>query len=312
MKNIGIIGICGFAGQYLKRELLSCGYEVWGVDIVSNGDDVISADMLDPEQVNKIVEEKKPDVIFNLAGQASPGVSWDDPIKTMHINVDIAVNLIDALRKYSPKTRLILIGSANQYDMRNIPAGAISEDAPQLAESPYDVSKSAQESLVRILGKKYGLDIIMTRSFNHIGPGQKTGFVVTDYCQRIVNLEEGVSDTVEIRSLDSWRDFADVRDTVRAYRLLMEKGHTGEIYNVGSGNAYYIHDIVSTLIGLSEKASACVVLPPSQKENSSFPRLYSDNSKIHEHTGFTPEYRIEQTLKDVLEDYRRKGAALLT
>lgn len=307
MKNVGIIGINGFAGQYLKRELLENGYSVWGVDVVASDEDTIQADMLDAEAVDRILEQKKPDAVFNLAGLASPGASWDDPVKTMHINVDIAVNLMQAIRNHCPKARLILIGSANQYDMRNIPAGPIAEDAPQLAESPYDVSKSAQESLVRVLGKKYGLDIIMTRSFNHIGPGQKTGFVVTDYCQRIVDLEKGLTDTIEVRSLDSWRDFADVRDTVHAYRLLLEKGRSGEIYNVGSGNAYYIFDIVSALINMSEKAKAVVDLPASQKENSQFPRVYSDNSKIFNDTGFVPKYPIEQTLKDVLEDYRRKG-----
>lgn len=307
MKSVGIIGINGFAGKYLKKELQSSGYEVWGVDIVSDDDDTIVADMLDPKAVEEIIREKKPDAVFNLAGQASPNVSWEKVILTMHINIDIAVNLIEAIRKHSPKTRLILIGSANQYDMRNLPDGPIDENAPQLAESPYDVSKSAQEGLVRVLGKKYDLDIILTRSFNHIGPGQKPGFVVTDYCQRIVDLERGNSDSIEIRSLDGWRDFADVRDTVTAYRLLMEKGQKGEIYNVGSGKAYYIHDIVSTLIGLSEKASAVAVLPPSKKDCSAFPKVYSDNSKLARDTGFAPKYPIEQTLKDVLESYRNQA-----
>jgi len=306
MKNVGIIGINGFAGQYLKRELLENGYSVWGVDVVAS-EDVICADMLDRQAVDRIMEEKKPDAVFNLAGLASPGASWDDPVKTMHINVDIAVNLMQAIHNHCPKARLILIGSANQYDMRNIPAGPIAEDAPQLAESPYDVSKTAQESLVRVLGRKYDLDIIMTRSFNHIGPGQKTGFVVTDYCQRIVDLESGRADSIEIRPLDSWRDFADVRDTVRAYRLLLEKGRKGEIYNVGSGKAYYIFDIVSSLINMSEKARSVAVLPASQKEASQFPEVYSDNSKIFADTGFVPEYPIEQTLADVLNDYRRKA-----
>ena len=307
MKNVGIIGINGFAGKYLKAELLSSGYEVWGVDIVSNDEDTIVADMLDPQAVDRIIAEKKPDAVFNLAGQASPNISWEKVVLTMHINIDIAVNLIEAIRKHTLKTRLILIGSANQYDMRNLPAGPISEDAPQLAESPYDVSKSAQESLVRVLGKKYDLDIIMTRSFNHIGPGQKPGFVVTDYCQRIVDLENGKSDSIEIRSLDGWRDFADVRDTVTAYRLLMEKGRSGEIYNVGAGKAYYIQDIVETLINLSGKAKAVAVLPPSRKDNSAFPKVYSDNSKLKNDTGFEPKFPIEQTLKDVLESYRNQA-----
>ena len=292
MKNIGIIGINGFAGQYLKRELLENGYQVWGADVVASDEDTIQADMLDAAAVDRIIAEKKPDAVFNLAGLASPGASWDDPVKTMHINVDIAVNLMQAIRNHCPNTRLILIGSANQYDMRNIPAGPIAEDAPQLAESPYDVSKSAQESLVRVLGKKYDLDKL---------------YPDREVLERIVDLERGLTDNIEIRSLDSWRDFADVRDTVRAYRLLLEKGRKGEIYNVGSGNAYYIFDIVSTLINMSEAARAVVKLPASQKENSAFPKVFSDNTKIFQDTGFVPEYAIEQTLADVLEDYRKKG-----
>jgi len=303
MKTVGIIGINGFAGRYLRKELETSGYDVWGVDIQSFDDKTVQANMLDATAVDAIISEKKPDYLVNLAGQASPGVSWERVVDTMHMNIDISVNIIDAVRKHCPNTRMLFIGSANQYDTDTI-KGPINESAKQKSGSPYAVSKVAQESLLWLLAEKFNLDIIMTRSFNHIGPGQRPGFVVTDYCTRIVALERGESETMEIRSMDAWRDFADVRDTVRAYRLLLEKGHKGEVYNVGSGKAYYIQDIIASLISMSEVAKAKVTLPDSKKETGTANRNYSDNGKIFAHTGFEPKIDICDTLKDVLNDYR--------
>ncbi len=299
-----VVGANGFAGTYLRRELEDNGYEVFGVDVVSNNDKVRVVDMLDPKKADDLIAEIKPDIIFNLAGQAAPSISWDRVLLTMHLNIDISVNILEAVRKNCPSCRVILIGSANQYDGSKAVDGVITEETPLNCTSPYDVSKNAQEDLVFLMARKYDLDVIMTRSFNHIGPGQKTGFVVTDYCKRIVDLENGLIDTFTFGNLDSWRDFSDARDVVRAYRLLAEKGEKNEIYNVGSGKSFYIRDLIGNLIDLSEKAKAKVTLPP-RLDDDKLVHVRADITKLQKATGFEAQYDVFETIKDVLEDYRK-------
>ena len=298
-----LIGANGFAGKYLRQELESHDYEVFSVDAVTSDPSVRKVDMLDPVLSEEIIREASPDIIFNLAGQAAPSISWEKVLLTMHLNIDISVNILEAVRKVCPKTRVILIGSANQYDGSKAVDGVISEDTPLNNTSPYDISKNTQEEIVKMMASRYGLDVIMTRSFNHIGPGQKTGFVVTDYCQRIVDLENGKIDTFTFGNLDSWRDFSDVRDVVRAYRLIAEKGDSGEIYNVGSGKSFYIRDIIGKLVEMSPKASSKVVLP-IRLDDDKLVHVRADITKLQKATGFEAKYDIFETIRDVLESFR--------
>ena len=197
MKKALVIGAMGFAGSALIDELKANGYDVIGSDIVSDGDDVIKADMLDKAQAFDLISEVKPDVIFNLAGQASPLISWKDINLTMHLNVDLSVNIAEAVLAACPETTILYIGSANQYDMVSYGRLQIDEACPLVDNSPYAISKNTQEAVLKLLIAKKGLKAIFTRSFNHIGPKQKEGFVVTDYCKRIALLEKGDIDTFE-------------------------------------------------------------------------------------------------------------------
>ncbi|MBO7453079.1 MAG: NAD-dependent epimerase/dehydratase family protein [Clostridiales bacterium] len=298
-----LIGANGFAGKYLRQELESHDYEVFSVDAVTSDPSVRKVDMLDPVLSEEIIREASPDIIFNLAGQAAPSISWEKVLLTMHLNIDISVNILEAVRKICPKTRVILIGSANQYDGSKAVDGVISEETPLNNTSPYDISKNTQEEIVKMMASRYDLDVIMTRSFNHIGPGQKTGFVVTDYCQRIVDLENGKIDTFTFGNLDSWRDFSDVRDVVRAYRLIAEKGESGEIYNVGSGKSFYIRDIIGKLVEMSPLASSKVTLP-SRLDDDKLVHVRADITKLQKATGFEAKCDIFETIKDVLESFR--------
>ena len=299
-----LIGANGFAGKYLRRELENNSYEVISVDAVTSDPSIRKIDMLDPNMSEELIRETAPDIIFNLAGQAAPSISWEKILLTMHLNIDISVNILEAVRKHCPKARVILIGSANQYDGSKAVDGVISESTPLNNTSPYDISKNTQEELVRMMVARYDLDVIMTRSFNHIGPGQRPGFVVTDYCKRIVSLEKGEIDTFAFGNLDSWRDFSDVRDVVRAYRLIAEKGRKGEIYNVGSGKSFYIRDLIGKLVEQSQKAMEAVTLPPRLPDDE-LVHVRADISKLKDISGFEPEYDVFETVKDVLEDYRR-------
>lgn len=297
-----LIGANGFAGRYLRSELESCGYEVVGVDVVSD-ERTRKVDMLDPKASEEIIAEVKPDLIFNLAGQAAPSISWEKILLTMHLNIDISVNIANAVRIHCPKCRILLIGSANQYDISRSETGIITEETPLNGSSPYDVSKNTQEELMRLMAKKYDLDIMMTRSFNHIGRGQKTGFVVTDYCKRIVDLERGLIDTFSFGNLDSWRDFSDARDVVRAYRLIAENGKSGEIYNVGSGRSFYIRDLIGALVEASPKAMEKVTLPP-RLDDDALLHVRADISKLRSIADFEPQYDVFETVRDVLQSFR--------
>ncbi len=300
-----VIGAMGFAGRALTKELKDNGYEVIGTDIVSDGDDVIKADMLNKEEAHDLISRIRPDIIFNLAGQASPLISWKDINLTMHLNVDLSVNIAEAVLASCPDTKILYIGSANQYDMASSSKPEIDESCPLVDNAPYAISKNTQEAILKLLILKKGLKAVFTRSFNHIGPTQKEGFVVTDYCKRIALLEKGEIDTFEYGNLDSWRDFSDVRDVVRAYRLLGEKGRTGEVYNVGSGKSFYIRDMIGTLVEASPKATSATTLPVRLPDDQ-LVHYRADISKLSADTGFEPEYDIKDTLISVLEAYRKR------
>ena len=305
MKKALVIGAMGFAGSSLTEELISSGYEVTGTDIISDGKDIIKADMLNKAEASDLIAEVKPDVIFNLAGQASPQISWKDINLTMHLNVDLSVNIAEAVLEHCPDTRILYIGSANQYEMASSDKPEIDESCPLADNSPYAISKNTQEAVLKLLIEKKGLEAVFTRSFNHIGPAQKEGFVVTDYCKRIALLEKRQIDTFEYGDLDSWRDFSDVRDVVRAYRLLGEKGRTGEVYNVGSGRSFYIRDMIGTLVEASPKASSATTLPVRLPDDH-LVHYRADITKLSKDTGFEPLFDIKDTLLSVLEAYRER------
>lgn len=304
-KTALIIGCNGFAGNYLYKELEGAGYEVFGADVCEDKSkkNTFVVDMLDFSSCSKLFEQVKPDYVFNLAGQAAPSISWEKINLTMHLNVDISVNIALSVAKHCPKARILFIGSANQYDVSSSKDGLIGEDCPVNGTSPYDVSKNTQEVLVKLIAERFNLEYIFTRSFNHIGAGQKTGFVITDYSKRIVDLERGLIDTFSFGNLNSWRDFSDVRDVVRAYRLLAEKGVSGKIYNVGSGKSTYIRDMIGVLVENSDAAMEKVMLPKRLDDNELI-HVRADISELQKDTGFEPSIDISNTLLEVLEYYR--------
>ena len=301
MKKVLIIGINGFAGQHLRQELSNHNYEVYGVDLTSHDAHTYASDMLIPESVNHVMAVVQPDGVFNLSGFASPHLSWQHVTKTIQLNVEISTNLAMAMKENCPKSRLLVVGSSNQYDVDACKNQPIDENSPRKADDPYSISKQAQEDLLMLLAHKYNLDIMITRSFNHIGVGQKKNFVVTDFASGIVEVERGKKQALTVGNLDAWRDFSDVRDSVRAYRLLYEKGHSGEIYNVGSGQTRQIKWILEKLISFSNKKIPVVC---HETKSGTASKMICNYEKLKRHTGFCPEINIETTLREVLEYYR--------
>ena len=300
-----ITGSEGFVGKYLRAELEAHGYDVTGLDLAP-GEKTVAVNLLEAEKVDALLEEMQPEVIFHLAGQANVGLSWKKPAMTMEINLIAAVNLMEAARKYCPGCAIVLVGSSDEYGNLKEKGQLVSEETPLQPVTPYAISKIAQEQTGQAYAKAYGMKICMTRSFNHGGAGQKTGFMIPDFAQGIVKVERGEEDAVCVGNLVSKRDFTHVKDIVRAYRLIAEKGKAGEIYNVGSGKTYSAQEVLDRLIAMA-KAPVAVKQDPARMRPSDTPVICCDHSKLTRDTGWEPEIPLDVILKDTLEWYRGKS-----
>ncbi|MGI6152815.1 MAG: GDP-mannose 4,6-dehydratase [Christensenellaceae bacterium] len=296
-----ITGAGGFVGGYLADELICSGYEVIKTDIKG---EVRAADLLNFDAVKKLIDDVRPDVVFHLAGQASVKLSWSNPQLTFRLNVEGTANLLDAVRAANCKAKILLIGSGDEYGKVEEQDCPIKETQPLKPQTPYAISKQAQEEFALLYARSYDMDIVMTRSFNHTGPGQQKGFVVPDFASRIAEIEKGAEPVIKVGNLKARRDFSDVRDIVRGYRLLAEMGKSGEIYNIGSGTAYAVKELLDHLIEISNKKIE-VVEDPEKMRPVDTPLVVGDIRKIQEQTGYERHYSIEKTLEDTL-DYWRK------
>ena len=300
-----ITGSSGFVGQYLRTELEAAGYETTGLDL-REGNGTLAVDMLDAEKVADALRRVLPDVIFHLAGQANVGVSWKEPGKTIAMNEIAAVNLLEAVRVICPDTAVVLVGSSDQYGPLGEAGGSVNEETPTQPMNPYAISKAAQERLGQAYAAAYGTRALMTRSFNHSGAGQRTGFMVPDFASRIVRVERGEAETVSVGNLTAKRDLTHVKDIVRAYRLIAERGRAGEIYNVGSGTAYSAGEVLDRLIALA-KCPIPVRQDPALMRPSDTPVICCDHTKLTRDTGWEPRLGLDEILKDVLDDYRERN-----
>lgn len=305
MKKALITGINGFAGTYLSRELRQNGYHVFGIDVAgAAGEGVFFCDIMDTDATAGVMREVAPDVVFHLAGQASVGRSWAEPVLTMETNIVPAVNLLDAAAGLGKECRLLVIGSSDQYGVVKPEECPIPETRPNAPVTPYAVSKQAQENLLRCLAISQKADVVFTRSFNHTGPGQKQGFVVPDLACRVLAAKES-DGIVKAGNLKARRDFSDVRDSVRAYRLLAEKGRAGEVYNVGSGNAHSVEWILQMLMELAG-VTLPVEMDAANLRPVDVPLLAADITKLTADTGYQPEIPIEHTLRDILDYFAKE------
>lgn len=306
-----ITGVDGFVGYYLTKHLLEQGDQVYGTTILpgykNESITLMTMDLLEPAQIEAVIEKVCPDVIYHLAGQSAVGLSWDKPQLTMNINVNGTLNLLDAVRKSNAnkQTRILIVGSSDQYGPVKPEECPISEERQLSPVSPYGISKMAQEQMAKLYAKSYGMEIVMVRAFNHIGPLQNKNFVVADFASRIAEIEKGGEPIIKVGNLEAYRDFTDVRDIVRGYRLLMEKGHAGEVYNIGSGKAIKVREILERLIKLSTKEIK-VEVDLAKMRPVDVPLVECDNHKIKEDTGWQAVLSIQATLEDTLTYWRKK------
>jgi GDP-4-dehydro-6-deoxy-D-mannose reductase len=302
-----ITGAGGFVGKHLSRHLLENqpGIEIHGTSLESTPYDsdvpVIyhKVDLRDAETVQSLIEKVRPDHIYHLAAQSSPSASFADPWDTIENNVRPQVNIFQTCLALKVKPRILIISSAEIYPEKELP---IDEDTQFRPVSPYGVSKVSQEMLGLQYYEKHELPIVRVRPFNHTGPGQREGFIAPDFAMKIAKIEAGQqTNVIEVRNLKAQLDFTDVRDVVRAYALLMEKGMLGEVYNLASGKIYRAKEILDILLNYSHIHPEIV---PTANQRDSLKTGSAE--RLRRATGWEPTIPFEQTLLDLLNDCRQR------
>ena len=300
----------GFVGPYLVRHLKDeLGYEVTVTKteketLAMDGAVVKNLDILDKNQISELLNEEKPDYLFHLAAQSSVAYSWKNPTLTVDVNIKGCVNLLEAVKDADEKPRVLLIGSGEEYGHIKKDECPIIEDNVLRPGNIYAATKSCQNMLGKIYSDAYGLDIMMVRAFNHIGPNQTPVFVVADFCKQVADIEKGKQEPViYVGNLSAKRDFTDVRDVVKAYALLVKGGKRGETYNVGRGHAVTIEDILKEIVSMSDKDIE-VKVDEKKLRPVDVPIIEPDIEKIKKEVGWEPVIELRQTLEETLEYWR--------
>lgn len=299
MPKVLITGADGFVGKYMSKHLSENGYEVITTDIQGNVDAIL--DITNRPQIVQVLEEYQVDAIVNLAGFSSVKESWTDPQSAFSLNVNGTLNILSTVRKVDPSIRILIVGSSQEYGHVNT-IEFVNEDFAMNPANPYAMSKYAQEQMTVMLAREWGLDTVMTRSFNHYGFGQPKGFVISDFASSIAAIENGSGHCMNVENIDVYRDLTDVRDIVNAYRLLLEKGKTNSIYNVGSGRVYHIREILERMISLSTAPDIKIQTAKIRKNETNY--IGCDNDKLLTETGWTPRYALYDSLKEILDFWR--------
>tara|TARA_B100000614_G_scaffold178427_1_gene159317 strand:- start:1729 stop:2640 length:912 start_codon:yes stop_codon:yes gene_type:complete len=288
-----ITGSEGFVGQHLAEHLSREGDEVFCSDLSLGG-----PDLLDPVGTTGLIAKVQPDHVYHLAGQADVRASWEDPLMTFRVNAEGTLNVLRACQLSNVK-RVICISSAEVYGSVEESDLPITERHAINPSNPYAASKSAAEVLCKQMNSQ-GLQIMRARSFNHFGPGQKENFVVAALTKRMLLAQQLEQSEILVGNLATIRDFTDVRDVVRAYRLILTKGEGGNVYNVCSGIGRKISELATTLLS-KINSELELKLDTKLQRPSDTPVLIGDYSKLHKQTGWEPRIGFDRTIEDTIE-----------
>jgi GDP-4-dehydro-6-deoxy-D-mannose reductase len=305
-----VTGGSGFAGSHLI-ELLAGSHRVVAWSHASSPPAAVAGaarwqtvDLLEQDQVTAAVREARPVAIVHLAGVPNVGESWDDTALPLEVNVLGTHRLLHAVREAGQRCRIVVSGSAHVYAPSPDP---IDERHPLAPASPYALSKLAQEQLALRAASEDGLEVIVTRSFNHTGPRQTTSFVAPSMARQIAQIERGgIEPVIRVGNLDARRDLLDVRDVVRAYAALLEGGTPGTIYNVSSGVARPIRDVLAALIARA-RVPIRIETDPARLRPHDIPVLVGDASRLRAATGWEPVIPFDRTIDDLLAYWRGKA-----
>ncbi len=295
MKTL-VSGLSGFVGAHLSKVC----------DCVDLGDPTTGVDLRDPASICGVVEDVKPDAVVHLAAQSFVPRSFEDPQETFDINFQGTFNLLQALKATGFTGRFLYIGSGDMYGLVDEEQLPIQETTPLRPRNPYAVSKVAAEALCYQWSQTEAFDVIMTRPFNQIGPGQDALFVVASFAQQVAAIKAGEQEAIiEVGDIDVTRDFSDVRDVVEAYKLLLEKGQNGEVYNVCSGKERSVRCILEALMYLHD-VDAEVKTASDRLRRSEQRRVCGANDKLRKDTGWERRITLENSLKDILSYWENK------
>lgn len=306
MNKVLIFGIAGFVGSYLTKEFQNAGYQVFGSDICdeikTENIEYIKADLLDYESVSSVIGRLEPDMIVNLAAVSSVGLSWRIPQTTVSVNVVGALNILESARQLETLPKVMFIGSSEEYETSDKP---IDERVNLNANNPYGISKVTQERFAELYRERYGMQIYCVRPFNHTGIGQKDSFVLPSFCKQAAEIEKsGQPGVIKVGNLSARRDFSHVKDIVRAYRMILESDNCRTIYNVGSGTAYGLDEMLEFIISLCQQ-KITVEVDPDRFRPVDTPVICCDNSMIKNQLGWSPEFTIFDALKELFEDLKK-------
>jgi GDP-4-dehydro-6-deoxy-D-mannose reductase len=287
-----VTGANGFVGVHLLEHL------------AGSGDEVIpsAVDITDRALIASHVADARPDVIYHLAAQADVGGSWDAPIPTLRVNIEGTLNVLDAAVA-AGVDRVLAVTSADIYGPVEEADLPLTESQPVRPVSPYGASKASADIMCLAAGLAHGLEVVRARSFNHLGPGQSDKFVASAIASRIVHNERSGATSVRIGNLDARRDVTDVRDVVRAYRLLMTDGVAGEVYHVCSGIDRSVRELADMLVSMATHEMS-LDPDPALFRPVDLAVLRGDNTKIRTATGWQPDIDIDTTLRDLLDFWR--------
>ncbi len=311
-----VTGISGFVGGHLTEHLLASGDLVVGLSASGRWPEDLAhlaaeariepCDLaaITPDAMTELIVRKRPEAIYHLAAQANPQASFADPKATWALNLGGTLTLLEAVKASGLKPRVVVVGSGVCYGNPSADQMPVSELCPMRPNNPYSASKGAADLLAVQHYLAHGTDVVMARPFNHAGPRQSSTYVLGALARQVAEVEAGLKPRVEVGNLDIVRDFTDVRDVVRAYRLLSTKGEPGEIYNLGSGRGTKLADALEILRGLASVPIE-VFVDPARVRPVDQPLLVADASKLRAATGWEPLHSIESTLADMLEDWRR-------
>jgi GDP-4-dehydro-6-deoxy-D-mannose reductase len=310
-----VTGATGFVGGHLAEHLLDSGDQVVGLSASGRWSDTLGHlargvrierwDLADGdgEGLADLIVRKRPEVIYHLAAQSNPQASVADPRGTWALNLGGALNLLEAVKASGVAPRVVLVGTGVCYGNPAPEHLPVTEACPLRPNNPYSASKGAADLLGIQHALAHGTNVVMVRPFNHAGPRQSPTYVLGGLARQVAEVEAGHKSRVEVGNLDVVRDFTDVRDVVRAYRLLATLGAAGEVYNLGSGRGTKLADALATLTSLA-RVPIEVHVDPARVRPVDQPLLVADATKLRAATGWEPRYTIAQTLADMLESWR--------
>ncbi len=308
-----VTGPGGFVGRHLTAALAERGARVHGAGVGaalagSPLVDFFEVDLRDPEPIADVVARTAPAVVFHLAGQASAGLSFEQPAETFRVNALGTWNLLEAVRLHAPAARVLVAGSGEVYGPQ--PEGSrVAEDAPFRPVSPYALSKAAADAFAELAATAHGLDVVRTRSFAHTGPGQDGRFAIPAWAEQIARIEAGLAEPcLKVGNLDVTRDLTDVRDVVAAYLALIERAPRGAAFNVCRGEGVRLREVVERMVALA-RVPIRIETDPARLRPADVPWLVGDPSAIERACGWRAGLAFDRTLADVVEDWRTRTRA---